>query len=472
MGIRRCELFRTTRLYGRPDDFRRFVDRAHALNIAVILDVVYNHVGPEGNCFDEFAEEYFTDRHKNDWGKSMNFDGDSCAAVREYFLANARYWITEFHLDGFRFDATQAILDDSPRHILAEIVADSADAAGERKLLLVAENEPQHTVLVRPQSTGGYGLTALWNDDFHHSATVALTGRHEAYYTDYRGHPQEFISSAKWGYLFQGQNYAWQKSRRGSAAFDLPPSAFVNFIENHDQIANSARGFRTLRLSSPPQHRAVTALLLLSPQTPMLFQGQEFNSSSPFFYFADFKNELAKQVREGRADSLNQFPSIGNPATRAGCATQPTPKHSINRSSIHPSARRTRQPSIFTATCFAFAGKIPPSADAGPAVLTAQSLASLPSSSASLPTTPTIASRSSTSAQDHLAVPAPEPLLAPPDGKEWEIIWHSEDLKYDGTGVAPLDNGIIKNIQAHSAMLLRPRPEASKRVLAPVGGKV
>src|SRR5580658_6033488 len=172
----------------------------------------------------------------------MNFDGENSLPVREFFLANARYWISEFHLDGLRLDATQEIRDDSPTHILREIAREARSAAGERTVFMVAENEAQRTSLVRPESTGGYGLDALWNDDFHHSALVALTGRNEAYYSDYLGKPQEFISAAKYGYLYQGQWYSWQHQRRGTPAFDLPPAAFVNFIQNHDQVSNSARG--------------------------------------------------------------------------------------------------------------------------------------------------------------------------------------------------------------------------------------
>jgi maltooligosyltrehalose trehalohydrolase len=203
-------------LYGAPDDFRAFVDHAHALGLAVILDVVYNHAGPAGNYLERFSEHYFTDRYTTDWGKTFNFDGAHSRPVRDFFVANAGYWIEEFHLDGLRLDATQNIYDDSKKHILAEITERVRRAGAGRSTVVIAENEPQNTVLIRPVEEGGYGLDALWNDDFHHSAVVALTGHNEAYYSDYRGNARELVSAAKWGFLYQGQHYRWQRERRGT----------------------------------------------------------------------------------------------------------------------------------------------------------------------------------------------------------------------------------------------------------------
>src|SRR6266545_4341637 len=206
-GYDGVDLFAPTHLYGTPDDLRAFVNRAHSLGMGVILDVVYNHFGPDGNYLGVYSDSYLTREKENDWGDSVNFDGADSEPVREFFITNGRYWIEEFHFDGFRFDATQSILDNSDEYIVGAIGRAARSAAGKRSIILIAENERQEVKLIRPRSEGGDDLDAIWNDDFHHSAVVALTGRREAYYTDYLGSPQEFISAAKYGYLFQGQDY-------------------------------------------------------------------------------------------------------------------------------------------------------------------------------------------------------------------------------------------------------------------------
>lgn len=207
-GYDGVDLFAPTHLYGTPDDLRRFVDRAHAAGIGVILDVVYNHLGPDGNYAPRFSPYLFTDRYKNEWGEALNFDGEQSRGVREFICANAAYWIDEFRLDGLRLDATQSMHDASATHVLRELTEAARAAAGERSIFIVAENEPQCIEHVLPPEAGGYGMDAVWNDDFHHSALVALLGRSEAYYSDFRGTPQEFISAIKRGYLYQGQWYA------------------------------------------------------------------------------------------------------------------------------------------------------------------------------------------------------------------------------------------------------------------------
>jgi maltooligosyltrehalose trehalohydrolase len=314
-GYDGVDLFAPTRLYGTPDDLRRFVDAAHAHGIGVILDVVYNHLGPDGCYLTKFAADYVTDRYQNEWGEAINFDGENTHGVRTFVIENAAYWIDEFHFDGLRVDATQSIFDKSERHILREI-SDSVRTAGfGRATYLVAENEPQNTAMIRE-----YGFDAVWNDDWHHAALVAMTGNREAYYLDYHGTPQEFVSMAKLGFLYQGQWYAWQKKNRGTSSIDIPPEQFVVFLQNHDQVANSERGQRMY-------DDAMTAYLLLQPHTPMLFQGQEFGSTTPFTFFADHKAELAEKVAKGRREFLEQFPSLkGKPlplpherATFEGC---------------------------------------------------------------------------------------------------------------------------------------------------------
>ena len=196
-GYDGVNLFAPTRLYGRPDDFRRFVDRAHALGVGVILDVVYNHFGPDGNYLTHFSDHYFDPERNTEWGAAINYSGENCRGARELVVSNAAYWIREYHLDGLRLDATQSIFDDSREHIVAELTRAVRASAGDRATIVIGENEPQRSKFVRP--AGGYGIDALWNDDYHHSAMVALTGRAEAYYTDYQGSPQEFISAAEMG---------------------------------------------------------------------------------------------------------------------------------------------------------------------------------------------------------------------------------------------------------------------------------
>src|SRR5205085_5608008 len=233
-GYDGVNLFAPTHLYGAPDDLRSFIDRAHSLCLGVILDVVYNHFGPDGNYLGAFSDDYLTRENENEWGDAINFDGPHSEPVREFFITNGRYWIEEFHFDGYRFDATQSIHDASDDYIVGAIQRMARAAAPERNLILVTENEPQETKLVRPREEGGDDLNGLWNDDWHHSAIVALTGRNEAYYTDYKGSPQEFISAAKYGYLYQGQPYRWQKAPRGYPAFGIAPETFICFLENHD----------------------------------------------------------------------------------------------------------------------------------------------------------------------------------------------------------------------------------------------
>ena len=455
-GYDGVNLFAPTRLYGEPDDFRRFVDRAHAVGLGVILDVVYNHLGPDGNYSGAFSKHFVSKRYANEWGDALNFDDEHSAPVRELFIANAGYWIDEFHCDGLRLDATQQIFDVSPQHLLAAIGIRAREAAGDRGIYIVAENEPQESRLVRPLDTGGYGLDALWNDDFHHAAVVAMTGRNEAYYTDYHGSPQEFLSAAKWGFLFQGQRYKWQNQRRGSPCLDLAPTNFVHFLQNHDQIANSLWGRRVHTLTSAARMRALTALLLLGPNTPMLFQGQEFASSSPFLYFADHQPELAKLVAKGRGEFLAQFPSIASEDI-AALIPNPEREETFLRCKLdfsdrekHADVLKLHRDLLRLRKEDPLLGKAPRGTFDG-AVLSATAFIM----------------RFFGHAQDdrllvinlgpHLHLdPAPEPLLAPPLGCQWQTAWSSEDPDYGGGGTPAIDSDDNWNVPAECAVLLTP----------------
>ncbi len=303
--------------YGTPDDLRDFINRAHEYGIGVILDVVYNHFGPHGDYMMKFSKYYISENSTTDWGRAINFDGEQAFAVREFFISNAIYWIDEFHFDGLRLDATQNIYDRSSPHILAEITARVHAHSSHHKVIVTAENEPQDSQLLQSKKEGGYGIDAVWNDDFHHSALVLLTGRREAYYTDYLGKAQEILSALKYGYLFQGQHYKWQNKKRGSASLKIAFEHFILYLENHDQVANSSRSLRLHQMSDCALLRLMTTLLLLAPQTPLLFQGQEFGSSRPFYFFADHSPEINRLVWEGRKTFLSQFPSCARPEMQA-----------------------------------------------------------------------------------------------------------------------------------------------------------
>jgi maltooligosyltrehalose trehalohydrolase len=457
-GYDGVNLFAPTRLYGSPDDLRHFIDRAHALGLGVIHDVVYNHFGPSGNYLPRFSPYYLSDRYANEWGDAINFDGEHSSPVREFFASNAAYWIAEFHFDGLRIDATQCLFDASPVHILTEIVQQARAAGGRRSIYLCGENEPQHAELARPLEQGGRGMDALWNDDFHHSATVAATGACEAYYTETRGTPQELISALKWGFLYQGQYYAWQKKRRGHPSLDLPAHAFIQFLQNHDQVANSARGQRLHELTSPGRLRALTALMLLTPCTPLLFQGQEFAASAPFLYFASHEEELDGLVRKGRHEFLTQFPNISSEDGRALLAV-PSDEETFNRCKLDHAERERnahmvrlhrdllrlrRDDPVFAAQD----SQRMHGAVLGPEAFLLRFLGAggddrliLVNLGATLP-----------------LLPMPEPLLAPPAGCRWKLLWHSEDPRYHGNGMAEPDGEHSWRLPAHALAVLVPHP--------------
>jgi maltooligosyltrehalose trehalohydrolase len=444
--------FAPTRLYGSPEDMRTFVDTAHRCGLGVILDVVYNHCATTGCFLSEFATSYFSRRYRNDWGHAINFDGEDASGVREFFLTNVDYWVSEFHVDGFRIDATQSIFDDSPTHIIAELTARARKAAGPRAVYVVGENEPQEVNLVKSSQESGHGLDALWNDDFHHTARVALTGRTEAYYADYRGTPQEFVSAAKHGFLYQGQYYAWQKQCRGSPTGGLEPSRFVTYLQNHDQVANSTRGLRLHELTSPGLYRAATALLLLAPQTPMLFQGQEFAASSPFLYFADNAPENAEVVKKGRGEFLSQFPSIA--AAGHVLLTDPAAHDTFERCKLdhHERDQHTQAVALHRDLLKLrhndglFNGRDRVALDG--AVLHEHAF---------------VLRYFGRSGDDRLLLvnlgieleltPVPEPLLAPPVRRPWKLIWSSEAIEYGGDGTHPLDCVATWHLPAQSALV-------------------
>lgn len=301
-------LFAPSRAYGGPEGLRRLVDAAHAFGMAVILDVVYNHLGPDGNYLSQFSDTYFTERHTTPWGSALNFDGLGNAAVREFFIANACYWTHEYHLDGLRLDATHAILDDSPLHILAEInIRLRASLPPGRICTLFAEDERNEPCLVRPLDQGGMGLDAIWADDFHHQMRVALAGDSDSYYADYSGTSVDLAATLRQGWFYTGQLSKHRDMPRGAHADDVAPPRFVYCIENHDQVGNRAQGDRLHHTIGLDAYRAASALLLLSPYTPLLWMGQEWAASTPFLFFTDHHEELGRLVSAGRRAEFAKF---------------------------------------------------------------------------------------------------------------------------------------------------------------------
>lgn len=451
------QLFAPYHRYGSPDDLRAFVDRAHQQGIGILLDVVYNHLGAVGErLLRSISDHYFSTSHETEWGAALNYDGPHAANVRAFILENVRYWIREFHLDGYRVDATQSIFDDSQQSILLELNRTARATAGNRGILLIAENEPQRAQLMRSGESGGFEFDGAWNDDFHHSAMVRLTGRNEAYYTDYRGTADEFVACARWGYLYQGQRYSWQRNPRGTPAFDLENWRFVNYLQNHDQVANSATGERIDRLTSPGRLRAMTAALLLSPQTPLLFQGQEFAASSPFFYFNDCGPAQGAEVAKGRADFLAQFRSLATPAMQVRL---PDPCDRANfRASVLDHTERERHSRVWRLHRDLIRLR------RTDAVISRQSAAEVEGATISddaylLRFLPPDGATRLLIINFGLAIARPflaQPLVAPPAGAKWQIMWSSEDPIYGGSGTPELDTAEGWRIPGESAVLLYP----------------
>ena len=303
--------------YGRPEDLKALVEAAHVRGLMVLLDVVYNHFGPEGNYLPSYFPNLLTDRHKTNWGSAVNFDGEQSGVVRELVIHNALYWIEEFHLDGLRLDAVHAIMDDSPKHILDELAERVHGFETAYPVHLVLENEKNEAFrLSRGLDDRPEHFTAQWNDDMHHVLHTAGTHEDAGYYKDFAGHTELLGRALAEGFAFQGQASVCSGENRGELCAHLPPGAFISFIQNHDQIGNRAFGERINQITKPEALRALIAIYLLLPQVPMLFMGEEWGAVQPFPYFCDFHGELADKVREGRKSEFASFPEFQDPAQR------------------------------------------------------------------------------------------------------------------------------------------------------------
>ena len=451
-GYDGVQLFAPTRLYGDPDDVRRFVDAAHQIGLAVILDVVYNHFGPVGNFFAEFSDT--VEGAPGEWGASLNYDGKGSGPVREFMKENAAYWVREFHFDGLRMDAVNALADSSTEHIVSEICAAARDAAGARSVFIVGECEPQDSRLLKGSGTYRDGLDAMWNEDWHHSAFVALTGRRHAYFTDYRGTAQEFASMSRHGFLYQGQWYSWQKKGRGGYSIGLPSSRFVAFLENHDQVANTGLGERLCQDVNAGLWRAMTALLLLGPSLPLLFQGQEYGSSRPFTYFADHEGDLGRAVEDGRLAFVAQFPALSTPEMRAAIP-RPGLIETFERCKLLDGERQPDTPlRHLHRDLLRLRNEDHVLREIGTERVQIETAA---------PTPTLLLLRYMHQAAHRLLVvnfsdeyqcPMNDPLFAPLPQTRWTQIWSSEQLQYGGNGATAIPDTHPWVIPATSAVLL------------------
>jgi malto-oligosyltrehalose trehalohydrolase len=309
-------------IYGCPEDLKALVQNAHDRGLMILLDVVYNHFGPEGNYLNFYAPQFFTSRHKTPWGNAINFDGAESGTVRDFFIQNALYWLTEYQFDGLRLDAVHAIIDGSTPHILTEL-ADQVRSFVEpdRHVHLILENDyNQARYLQRTKKCQVPGYDAQWNDDIHHALHVLITSEGDGYYGDYKDHSLDKLGRCLVeGFAYQGEQSVFRDgATRGERTAGLPPSAFVSFLQNHDQVGNRAFGERVTTIADPRAVRAAMAILLLAPSSPLLFMGEEFAARTPFLFFCDFEKGLAEAVAAGRRNEFAGFARFSDPESRAG----------------------------------------------------------------------------------------------------------------------------------------------------------
>ncbi|MEW6681455.1 MAG: malto-oligosyltrehalose trehalohydrolase [Nitrospirota bacterium] len=323
--------------YGGPNGLKRLIDACHAKDLAVILDVVYNHLGPEGNYLADFAP-YFTDRYRTPWGQAINYDGPDSDQVRHYIVSNALYWITEYHVDALRLDAIHGIFDFGARHILEEL-GDAVHAQAEglgRIVPVIAESDLNDVRVIAPRAEGGYGLDGQWNDDFHHALHTVLTGERRGYYQDF-GRIEQLASAIREGFVYSGQRSVFRRRRHGSSSRNRPPFQLVVSAQNHDQVGNRAQGDRLGTLIPHEALRVAAAALLLGPNVPLLFMGEEYAETAPFQYFVSHGDPaLVEAVRRGRAE---EFASFG----WAGEIPDPQSPGTFERSRLTRDRPRTRQ---------------------------------------------------------------------------------------------------------------------------------
>jgi maltooligosyltrehalose trehalohydrolase len=323
--------------YGRPEDLKRLIQAAHAKQMMMFLDVVYNHFGPDGNYLPVYSPQFFTDRHRTPWGDAINFDGPDSRTVRDFFIHNALYWLEEYHFDGLRLDAVHAIVDETTPDILTELARLVREKfEGERRIHLMLENADNAAqYLTRDKENRVQFYDAQWNDDIHHSLHVLITGETDGYYSDYAQQPiQQLGRCLAEGFAYQGEFSEYHGSQRGTTSGRLPPSAFISFLQNHDQVGNRAFGERILQLAPPEAVRAAIEILLLAPAPPLLFMGEEFGATSPFLFFCDFRGELALSVTTGRRNEFARFSQFSSIEARHHIP-DPNAEESFGRSKLN-----------------------------------------------------------------------------------------------------------------------------------------
>ncbi|MFO0892896.1 MAG: malto-oligosyltrehalose trehalohydrolase, partial [Isosphaeraceae bacterium] len=316
-GYDGVSLFAPARCYGRPDDLRKLVNESHRLGLAVLLDVVYNHLGPDGNYLARFSDHYFSARHRTPWGPALNLDGPHSETVRAFLIENAVRWLREDHIDGLRLDATHHLHDESEPHFLAELAAEVERTIGRPNVHLIAEDPRNLAHMVKPRGDRGWGLDAVWSDDFHHELRRHLTGDDEGCFRDFKGSLADLATTINRGWLYTGEYSIHRGYHRGTDPEGIPPSRFVFTIQNHDRIGNRAHGERLSRTVDPATYRAASALLLTLPETPLIFMGQEWAATSPFVFFTDHHEELGRLVKEGRRREFKDYAAFADPALLA-----------------------------------------------------------------------------------------------------------------------------------------------------------
>ena len=451
-GYDGVDLFAPHHAYGGPEGLRRLVDAAHAAGLGVILDVVYNHLGPDGNYLRAFSADYFTDRHQTPWGDALNFDGPGSHRVREFVLTNAWRWMREYHLDGLRLDAVHAIHDRSAWHILADLSARARAAVHPRAVVITAENDANDVTLIHRPDKDGYGLDAVWADDFHHTVRVALTGERDGYYARYTGTTTEIAQTIQRAFLYPGKTEPVEGRTRGTPVTDEPAAAFVFCIQNHDQVGNRAFGERLNALVSPEAYRAASALLLLAPQTPLLFMGQEFAASAPFLYFTDHESDLGRLVTEGRRREFAGFATFADPDARRRIPDPQSPE-TYRRSKLDWSDWERNGSVVVLYTDLLGLRRDDP-------VLRVRDRARM---HASAPSDTIVALHRWAGAGHRLALvnfgpprslTIADALASGTDVGEWRVRWHSNTRRYGGDGTPPTIAGDTAYVPAWTAVLL------------------